>query len=99
LARALINHPKLLLADEPTGNLDSRTGTEIMDLIRSFNQSLGMTVLMVTHEQALAEKYAGRMLHLADGRLINDIHNGDVPNHAAAEISSVEGLAPPGEKQ
>jgi putative ABC transport system ATP-binding protein len=73
LARALINRPKLLLADEPTGNLDSRTGTEIMELIRSFNQSLGMTVLMVTHEQALAEKYAERMLHLADGRLVDDV--------------------------
>jgi putative ABC transport system ATP-binding protein len=73
LARALINRPKLLLADEPTGNLDSRTGTEIMELIRSFNQSLGMTIVMVTHEQALAEKYAGRMLHLADGKLVNDL--------------------------
>jgi putative ABC transport system ATP-binding protein len=78
LARALINRPKLLLADEPTGNLDSRTGTEIMDLIRSFNQSLGMTVVMVTHEQALAEKYAGRMLHLADGKLVNDLSNDGV---------------------
>ena len=75
LARALINRPKLLLADEPTGNLDSRTGTEIMDLIRSFNQSLGMTVVMVTHEQALAEKYAGRMVHLADGKLVDDTAN------------------------
>jgi putative ABC transport system ATP-binding protein len=78
LARALINRPKLLLADEPTGNLDSRTGTEIMELIRSFNQSLGMTVLMVTHEQALAEKYASRMLHLADGKLVNDLSNDGV---------------------
>jgi putative ABC transport system ATP-binding protein len=78
LARALINKPKLLLADEPTGNLDSRTGTEIMNLIRSFNQLLGMTVLMVTHEQALAEKYAGRLLHLADGKLVDDVQN--VPN-------------------
>ncbi len=75
LARALINRPKLLLADEPTGNLDSRTGTEIMDLIRSFNHSLGMTVLMVTHEQVLAQKYAGRMLHLADGRIVDDVPN------------------------
>lgn len=73
LARALINRPNLLLADEPTGNLDSRTGTEIMELIRSFNRSLGMTVLMVTHEQALAEKYAERMLHLADGKLVDDV--------------------------
>jgi putative ABC transport system ATP-binding protein len=75
LARALINKPKLLLADEPTGNLDSRTGTEIMNLIRGFNQSLGMTVLMVTHEQALAEKYAGRLIHLADGKLVDDVSN------------------------
>jgi len=72
LARALINRPKLLLADEPTGNLDSRTGTEIMDFIREFNQSLGMTVVMVTHERALAERYAQRMLFLADGKLIGD---------------------------
>ncbi len=52
LARALINRPKLLLADEPTGNLDSHTGTEIMEMIRQFNQQLGMTVVMVTHERA-----------------------------------------------
>jgi putative ABC transport system ATP-binding protein len=69
LARALINQPQLLLADEPTGNLDSHTGTEIMDLIREFNQSLGMTVVMVTHERALAERYAKRMMFLADGQL------------------------------
>jgi len=49
-----------------------------MELIRSFNQSLGMTVLMVTHEQALAEKYASRMLHLADGKLVNDLSNDGV---------------------
>jgi len=78
LARALINRPKLLLADEPTGNLDSRTGTEIMELIRNINQTLGMTVLMVTHEQALAEKYAGRMLHLADGKLVEDVQLGAI---------------------
>jgi len=86
LARALINRPKLLLADEPTGNLDSGTGTEIMELIRSFNESLGMTVVMVTHEQALAEKYAGRMLHLADGRLVRDAANvAGVPLAARSE--------------
>jgi len=77
LARALINQPQILLADEPTGNLDSRTGTEIMNFIREFNQSLGMTVVMVTHERALAERYAKRMIFLADGKLADD-----QPNHA-----------------
>src|SRR5277367_2088138 len=75
LARALINQPQILLADEPTGNLDSRTGTEIMNFIREFNESMGMTVVMVTHERLLAEKYAGRMLHLADGTLVEDVPN------------------------
>jgi len=79
LARALINRPQLLLADEPTGNLDSRTGTEIMELIRHFNQSLGMTVVMVTHERNLAERYAQRMIFLEDGRLVRD-----QPNQPAA---------------
>ena len=69
LARALINRPQLLLADEPTGNLDSRTGTEILNLVLELNQSLGMTVVMVTHERALAERYAQRMVFLADGKL------------------------------
>lgn len=71
LARALINQPQLLLADEPTGNLDSHTGREIMDFIQEFNRSLGMTVVMVTHERNLAERYAKRMIFLADGKLSN----------------------------
>jgi putative ABC transport system ATP-binding protein len=72
LARALINRPKVLLADEPTGNLDSHTGTEIMELIRAFNESLKMTIVMVTHERALAERYARKMIFMADGKLIGD---------------------------
>lgn len=83
LARALINRPKLLLADEPTGNLDSHTGTEIMDMVRQFNQELGMTVVMVTHERALAERYAERMIFLADGKLIDDRPN--TPSHAGGQ--------------
>jgi len=75
LARALINRPQLLLADEPTGNLDSRTGTEIMDMVGDFNRELGMTVVMVTHERALAERYAQRMVFLADGKLVDDRAN------------------------
>jgi putative ABC transport system ATP-binding protein len=75
LARALINQPQLLLADEPTGNLDSRTGTEIMNMVRDFNRDLGMTVVMVTHERVLAERYADRLIFLADGKLIDDCPN------------------------
>ena len=74
LARSLVNKPSILLADEPTGNLDSKTGTEILKLICECNASLGMTVVMVTHERALAEKYAGRMIFLSDGKLAG---NGD----------------------
>jgi ABC-type lipoprotein export system ATPase subunit len=88
LARALINHPQLLLADEPTGNLDSHTGTEIMDLVREFNQQLGMTVVMVTHERALAERYAQRMIFLADGRLAGDRANEPAVLTAARERHS-----------
>jgi putative ABC transport system ATP-binding protein len=75
LARALINQPRFLLADEPTGNLDSQTGTEIMNFIREFNETLGMTIIMVTHERALAERFASRMIFLADGKLVGDQSN------------------------
>jgi putative ABC transport system ATP-binding protein len=73
IARALVNRPTLLLADEPTGNLDSRTGHEIMDLIVELNSALGVTIVMVTHEQALADRYSRRALHMADGKLANVI--------------------------
>jgi putative ABC transport system ATP-binding protein len=85
LARALINRPQLLLADEPTGNLDSHTGTEIMDMVRDFNRELGMTVLMVTHERALAERYARRMIFLADGKLVDDRPNLPADLHSSAQ--------------
>jgi len=74
LARALVNRPGILLADEPTGNLDSRTGEEIMNFIQQFNEELGMTVIMVTHEPRLVQRYAGRRFYLKDGRLSQ---NGD----------------------
>jgi ABC-type lipoprotein export system ATPase subunit len=72
LARALTNRPSLLLADEPTGNLDSRTGEDILNLIRDISLSLGMTVVMVTHERALAERFAQRLIFLADGKLVSE---------------------------
>ena len=93
LARALINHPQLLLADEPTGNLDSHTGTEIMNMVREFNQQLGMTVIMVTHERALAERYAQRLIYLADGKLVGDESNSAVPAPNAAAPAGTDGVA------
>ena len=72
LARALVNRPTILLADEPTGNLDSATGDEIMNLLREINESLGMTIVMVTHEQPRAERYAHRLIHMGDGKVVSD---------------------------
>jgi len=68
IARALINRPKILLADEPTGNLDSKTGEQIIGLLKQLNAETDQTIVMVTHDQALAQA-AGRVLHLRDGRL------------------------------
>lgn len=70
IARALVTKPDLLLADEPTGNLDSRTSLEIMDVIQRLNDE-GLTVLMVTHEPEMA-RFAGRMIQLRDGLLRSD---------------------------
>ncbi len=70
LARALVNRPSILLADEPTGNLDSATGEEVMLLLKAVNQELGMTIVMVTHEHPLASRFARRILTLADGKLV-----------------------------
>lgn len=72
LARALVNRPTLLLADEPTGNLDSATGESIMVLLRQIQQSLGMTIVLVTHERPLAERFADRIASVADGKLASD---------------------------
>jgi len=68
IARALMNRPKVLLADEPTGNLDSRTGGQILRLLKELNRDTGQTIIMVTHDESLA-RAADRVLHLRDGRL------------------------------
>jgi putative ABC transport system ATP-binding protein len=72
LARALVNKPTILLADEPTGNLDSATGDEIMLLLREINETLGMTIVMVTHEQLRAERFAHRLILMGDGKVVSD---------------------------
>ena len=71
IARALVNRPTLLLADEPTGNLDAKTGEQIMHLLEILRQEYGLTILLVTHNDAIAQ-YADRVLHLRDGKFVND---------------------------
>jgi len=71
LARALVNRPTILFADEPTGNLDTATGEQILLLLREIQETLGMTIIMVTHERPLAERFANRIAVLSDGRLVD----------------------------
>jgi putative ABC transport system ATP-binding protein len=71
-ARAIATGPSILLADEPTGNLDSLTGQKILDLLRALNESEGVTVVMVTHN-VLAATYGDRTLEMQDGRIIRDV--------------------------
>jgi len=74
IARALANRPRLLLADEPTGNLDSRTSAEIMALLTQLNERDGRTIMMVTHDAGLAQRYAHRTVTLLDGTVVGESH-------------------------
>jgi putative ABC transport system ATP-binding protein len=78
IARAIVTQPSVLLADEPTGNLDTKTGEEVMELLERLNREEGITVIMVTHEPEMAE-HAERTIHFLDGRIAHDS-----PNHEAA---------------
>ncbi|WP_102108023.1 ABC transporter ATP-binding protein [Oceaniglobus roseus] len=71
IARALVGAPKIMLADEPTGNLDTRTSVEIMEMLRGLNREGGLTIVMVTHEPDMA-RYADRLIWMVDGRIARD---------------------------
>jgi len=74
IARALVNQPSIILADEPTGNLDSKTSVEIMGIFQRLNRDLGITIIMITHEPDIAF-YAKRNIHFRDGRVVDDHEN------------------------
>lgn len=74
IARAIVTRPDVILADEPTGNLDSARGEEIMDLLTALNRDEGITIIMVTHEPDMAE-YADRLIRFVDGRVESDVQN------------------------
>lgn len=71
IGRALITKPSIILADEPTGNLDSKNTYEVMDLLKRANKQLNQTIIMVTHDETLA-KYTNRIIRIADGKIISD---------------------------
>jgi cell division ATP-binding protein ftsE len=84
IARALLNHPKLILADEPTGNLDQETGTQIMELLRKLNAA-GTAVVMVTHNQSFLSRYPGKVIQCTNSRL----------QDVSAEYAARQAVVPP----
>jgi putative ABC transport system ATP-binding protein len=89
IARALVNDPESLLADEPTGNLDSRTSIEIMEILQGLNRNQGITVILVTHEPDIAE-FAQRVIAFKDGRVVKD-----TPVHGRREAARERAALPP----
>ncbi|HIM50640.1 MAG: ABC transporter ATP-binding protein [Vicinamibacterales bacterium] len=87
IARALINQPSILLADEPTGNLDSRTSVEVMGIFQKLNTERGITVLLITHEREIAE-YGTRIITFRDGKIVSDKPN-TVRRMAADEFAAL----------
>ncbi len=82
IARSLVNGPAIVLADEPTGNLDTRTGIEVMEIFQQLNRESGITVILITHEQDIA-KYGTRTIRFRDGEVISD-----TPNSASRSTNS-----------
>jgi putative ABC transport system ATP-binding protein len=85
IARALVNRPKILFADEPTGNLDSATGEAILTLLREIQSAMDMTIVMVTHERHLAERFADRLATMGDGKLLSTAATGA---HASTQVTT-----------
>ena len=91
IARALLNNPSILLADEPTGNLDSRTSLEVMDIFQKLQQERGITIVLITHEMDVAQ-YGSRIIAFKDGNVVSDERNHQ-KRHAVGELEAVTAAA------
>ena len=92
VARALVNEPSIILADEPTGNLDSKSGKEVMEILQRLNQETGITIVLVTHDPRVS-RYAQRVLHLFDGKIVKEEYLTDdnpspTPTEEMIEVSA-----------
>jgi ABC-type lipoprotein export system ATPase subunit len=87
IARALVNNPPLLFADEPTGNLDSKTSREVLEMFRLLNEEEGITIILVTHDPTVAD-VAKRTIHISDGLIENGTYSGSSDAALAAEVAS-----------
>ena len=91
VARALVNKPSLILADEPTGNLDTHSSKDVMDLLKEINEA-GNTIIMITHNPALAD-YANRIVYMVDGKIVSDEPNDN--SDAGVNITKPQSIPKP----
>jgi putative ABC transport system ATP-binding protein len=94
IARALVNEPKIVLGDEPTGNLDSARATEVLGLLRRFNRERGQTVVLVTHDAEVGAM-CDRIIRMRDGRIVGDQRRASVATVAAAAFDNLVTLPVP----
>jgi len=87
IARALLNNPTILLADEPTGNLDSKTSIEVMEIFQNLQRERGITIVLITHEMDVAQ-YGSRIITFKDGNIVSDVSN-DSRRHASGEMAEL----------